>query len=126
MTVYYQRTRQRDVGNTMSFLGVPGGHTFYNMFYKQSDSFHHKMNEELEYIIDKGLTSEIQATIEKELKGEYKPEEIHNYVQSFLDGKGELPVKLKPLPIVASYDMGWNKRSTGRVYNSPSRHAFMI
>ena len=30
------------------------------------------------------------------------------------------------LPIVASYDMGWNKRSMGRVYNPLSGHEFLI
>ena len=64
------------------------------------------MNEELQVIMDEGLSSDIQATIEEELKDEYTPEDIHQYVQSFIDGTGELPAKLQPLPIVASYDMG--------------------
>ena len=40
MAVYYQGMGPRDIGNTMSFLGIPGGHAFHNLFYKQSHSFH--------------------------------------------------------------------------------------
>ena len=34
MAVYYQGAGPRDISNVMSFLGVPGGHTFHNIFYK--------------------------------------------------------------------------------------------
>ena len=37
MAVYYQGAGPRDIGNATSFLGVPGGKTFYNLFYNNMD-----------------------------------------------------------------------------------------
>ena len=72
------------------------------------------------------MSSEIKATIKHLLKDEYSEEEIQEYIDGFEDGSCVLPPRFLPLPIIASYDMGWNKRSTGRVYDSPSGHAFMV
>ena len=30
------------------------------------------------------------------------------------------------IPLTVSYDMGWSKRSTGRVYDSLSGHGFLV
>jgi len=29
-------------------------------------------------------------------------------------------------PLTCSFDMGWQKHAAGRIYNSPSRHAFLV
>ena len=84
------------------------------------------MNTELQEIIDEGLENEIEATIKYELSEEYTAAEIQTYIKNFREDKGFIPERIKKLPIVASYDMGWNKRSTGRVYDSLSGHAFLI
>ena len=47
-------------------------------------------------------------------------------MHGFEDGTCVIPERLQPLSIIESYDMGWNKRSTGIFYDSPSGHAFMI
>ena len=126
MAVYYHGAGSRDIGNTMSFLGVPGGHAFHNLFYKNMDSFTDKIHTELQEIVDEGFEKEIKASIQHELKDEYSDEEIEVFVTNYLQDSGFIPDKIKKLPIVASYDMGWNKRSTGRVYDSLSGHAFFI
>ena len=38
----------------------------------------------------------------------------------------DLPEKIKKIGIAVSYDMGWNKCLTGRVYDSFSGHGFII
>ena len=38
----------------------------------------------------------------------------------------DLPENVKRIGIAVSYDMGWNKRSTGKVYDSLSGHGFII
>ena len=37
-----------------------------------------------------------------------------------------LPEEIHNIGIAVSYDMGWNKRSTGKVYDSLSGHGFII
>ena len=37
-----------------------------------------------------------------------------------------LPKGISKIPIAVSYDMGWSKRGTGKVYNSLSGHAYFI
>ena len=124
--VYYQGCGPHDIGNTMSLLGVTGGHTFRNIFYKNINIFTNTINDKLKLIFNEGLSMEIKATIKHLLKAEYSVEEIEGYMQGFEDGSCVLPPRFQPLPIVASYYMGWNKISTGRVYDSSSGHAFMI
>ena len=51
---------------------------------------------------------------------------IHSHNRSHVDGFRFFPAKIKLLPIVASHYMGWNKRSTGMVYDTLSGHAFLI
>ena len=34
--------------------------------------------------------------------------------------------RIRTISISVSYDMGWQKRSTGRIYDSVSRHGFFI
>ena len=126
MSVYYQGVGPRDVGQTMSFLGVPGGNSFHNVFYQNIDSVTNKMTKELQVIVDEGLIYEINATIKYELAADYTEEEIEEYIELFHSNSGSIPACIKRLKIVASYDMGWNKRSTCRVYDSLSGHAFLI
>ena len=60
------------------------------------------------------------------MAGEYSQDEIDLYLKNFHEDDTDIPKKINKIPIVASYDMGWNKRSTGRVYDSLSGHAFLI
>ena len=65
--------------------------------------------------------------IEEALQDEIKDILEHNN-QSYVDwcdlsDKGENKNKVK---ITATYDMGWQKRSTGRRYDFSSGHAFII
>ena len=89
-------------------------------------SFTTKMHTEFQEIIDEGFDQDIKASIQDELKGEYSDAEIEEYITNYIQDSGFIPDKIKQLPIVASYDMRWNKRSTERVYDSLSGHAFLI
>ena len=71
MAAFYQCGGPRDVGNTMSFLGVPGGNSFPKVFYNNMEHVTQKMNKELQVIIDEGFNKEIQGSIQYELAGDY-------------------------------------------------------
>ena len=126
MDVYYQGAGLREIGNNMLFLGVPGRHTFHNLFYKNMDSFAKKMNRELQVVIDEGFESKMQSTTNHKLQGEYIDVDISEYVRHFQHGSGFILNKIKKITIVASYDMDWNKCSIRRVYDSLPGHAFLI
>ena len=84
------------------------------------------MNRELQVIVDDGFESEIWSNIKHELLGEYTDVKISEYVRHFKHDTGFIPNKIKKIAIVASYDMGCNKRSIDRVYDSLSGHALLI
>ena len=43
-----------------------------------------------------------------------------------MNDNSDIPTDILNIEIVISYDMGWQKHSTGRIYNSLSGHGFMI
>ena len=49
-----------------------------------------------------------------------------SYIQNFMDDSIELQAEILNIGIIVSYDMGWQKRSTRRIYDSISRHGYMI
>ena len=106
MSVFYLGVGANDVGNTMSFLGVPGGSTFRNVFYNNLDEFTHKITKELDLIVEEGLQQEIASTIEYQLGGKFTDVEIKDYVTKFKENSGSLPSSITRIKIVGSYDMG--------------------
>ena len=95
MVVFYQGAGPRDIGNTISFLGLPGGSSFPQLFYNGMKKFTNEMNSELQDIIDEGFEKEIEATINHELAGEYTATEIEMYIKHFREDKGFIPEKIK-------------------------------
>ena len=127
LSAFYVGTGGYDIGGTASFLGIPGGRSFERAFHRHSDVVHNVILRECETIMDEAMNGEIIATIKEKLKGSYTDFEIEKYANNFITGKlDDLPAEIKTVGIAVSYDMGWNKRSTGRVYDSLSGHAFMI
>ena len=55
MTSFYLGTGPRDVGNICSFLGVSGGHTWHNYFYKNTQEVNEQIMEECQNNVDEGL-----------------------------------------------------------------------
>ena len=84
MATYYLGVGPRDVGNTLSFLGVPGGLIFHNVFYDNMDLFTAIMHKELEVIVEEELQKEIESTITYELTKDYSPDEIKEYIKKLL------------------------------------------
>jgi len=73
------------------------------------------------------LNEEIEATIRDKLDGKMDDEEIENAVKAWFEkDETNIPDEVKKIGITVSYDMGWQKRSTGRVYDSISGHGYLI
>ena len=109
MTCFYLGNEPRDIGNTLSFLGVPGDHTWHNYFYNNKEEVNNKIMEECQAVIDEGLGEEIRATIKSKLGLEYSPNEINEYISNFYSNSGFIPDKIRSVGIIVSYDMGWKK-----------------
>ena len=71
MTAFYLGTGPRDVGNALSFLGVPGGNTWHNFFYENMEKVNNVIMSECQEMIDEGLWNEIRATIKSKLGSKY-------------------------------------------------------
>ena len=70
--------------------------------------------------IQKSLEEEIRVTIrEKLLKSKYKNDEIDKAIAAFFAGDDDnIPALIEKLALTVSYDMGWQKQSTGKLYDS--------
>ena len=69
---------------------------------------------------------EIKATIVETLAGKYTTTEIEKHVDHFMNDNSDISTDILNIGIVIIYNMGWQKRSTGRIYDSLSSHRFMI
>jgi len=100
---------------------------FERIFHRESPKANTLVLHLCELIMAEALAKEIEATIGEFLCDEYDSKTINTNVQWFVSGEFD---KILPRPlmigITVSYDMGWKKRATGRLYDSLSGHRFII
>ena len=127
LAAFYIGTGGYDIGSVASFLGVPGGRSFERTFHRHSRTLHSTIMGICKDVMKDAFYDEVAATIRDKFGEKYSNEEIEKYTD---DMKNEtydgIPHELQRIGISVSYDMGWNKRSTGRVYDSLSGHGFII
>ena len=94
-----------------SFLGLPGSQYFgNNHFTAIEEEIGRYLREVAKETMETALSQEIEMSVSK---SEFK--------------KWKAQKNLPKLPeVAASYDMGWQKQSSGRTYNSISGHGMMI
>lgn len=126
LSTYYSGTGLVDVGNTFSFLGIPGGHKYCGIFYKNIEGVNAKIIEVCAKIVDEGLVEEMTATIKQKLRDKYSDDKMNTFTNSFFENKGDIPEDIRTIAITANIDMGWNQYATGRIYYSISGRGFMI
>ena len=90
------------------------------------DEINEMVMEICEEIVQEGLVDEIKGQIKKQLGDKYTAEEVKQYTHNFFMETGFIPEAILKIAITASYDMGWNQRSTGRIYDSLSVHGFWL
>ena len=127
LAAFYTGTGGYDIGSVASFFGFPGGRAWERTFHRHSALVHKKIMEISSDVMKTAFKEEVVATIKEKLKGKYTEDEINKHAKKFIDEKDEeLPDEIRQVGIAVSYDMGWNKRSTGRIYDSLSGHGFII
>ena len=88
---FYVGTGGQDVASILTFLGVPGGHSWHNIFHKNSETVNRRIIELCEVIVEEGLMMEIRAEIEAKLKGKYTSDEIDVYIHNFINDEPDIP-----------------------------------
>ena len=63
ISTYYLGTGPRDIGNSLTFYGIPGGHSFHGLYYENMDEINEKVLEICEDIVQDGLVEEIKGQI---------------------------------------------------------------
>ena len=127
LAAYYGGTGGFNVGLFANFFGFTGGRSWERTWHRQSEKVHTLMLDLINLIITEALSKEIEATIKCKLEGKYTNDETEQAINHYLDGNySQLPDELLTIGIAVSFDMGWQKRSTGRVYDSMSGHGFII
>ena len=127
LMAFYLGTGGYDIGDMACFLEIPGGRAWERTFHRHSTKIHTTIMSATERILADAFEEEVTATIRGKPKDEYTSEEIEKFVTKFKNKQiDKLPEEIQRIGIAISYDMGWNKRSTGRVYDSLSGHGFII
>jgi len=127
LTAFYLGTGGLDIGGYASFFGLPGGRGWERSFHRNSPQVHAIVIAVATSIMEEAMIGEIKATIKEKLEGKYTEEEVDKAMDDFINEKwDDVPADILKIGITVSYDMGWNKRSTGKVYDSLSGHAFII
>ena len=122
----YLGTGHHDIANAISFLGIPGGHSWHNKYFEKRDKINQDIIELCECIIEESLVNEIKAVMKDKLGDKYTSTQTEIYIDNFMNDSIDIPADVLNIGIIVSYDMGWQKRSTGRIYDSISGHGFMI
>lgn len=98
-------------GTLLTFLDMAHANTFHRNTFRRVQNF---LRQEIKVVSNGSMKTcreeEISKTVSKEIFEQYK------------DNK----TKPSDIPLTCSYDMGWNKRSSGRKYDSISGHGFVI
>ena len=127
MASFYIGSGCEDVASVVSFLGLPGGKSLSRSMSTKAEEINEQLLSVCKTVVAEGLKQEIAATIHEILKDKYTYNEITQYIHDFNEGNfKDLPEEIVILGLAVSYDMGWQKRSTGRRYDSMSGHGFMI
>jgi hypothetical protein len=109
-------------------MGLGGGTAFKRFFYRNAPYVHQKIVAVANGLINESIKQEVTATTnelkENELLNFENGETIKNRLTNkYLNTQND---EIPTIPIAVSYDMGWQKRSGGRVYDSLSGHGFII
>jgi len=127
LTAFYLGTAGFDVGKFAEFFDFPGGSSFERTFHRESPKVNALVLHWCELIMAEALAKKIEATIREKLCDEYDSKKINGNIQWFVSGEYDkmLP-RLLMIGLSVSYDMGWQKRATCRLYDSLPGHGFII
>ena len=128
MAAFYCGTSGADIAKALSFLGIPGGKLWEQAFTRHSPKMCEIISSVVNGEIRKSLEEEIRVTIREKLLGiKYTNDQTDKATTAFFAGDDDnIPALIKKVALTVNYDMGWQKRSTGKLYDSLSDHGFIF
>ena len=69
---------------------------------------------------------EVALTIQEKLEGKYTSSEIHDFIKKKVASIQTGFDEVDNVHIIVYFDMGWQKKGTGYMYDSNSGHAYYI
>ena len=116
MSAYHPVTGGFDIGNISAFLGIPGGKSWERTYHRHSPRMTKHIMKVAQDAMLGALHEEIEATMREKLDGKkYDDDKINKAVKAlFAKDDTNIPDEVKKIGIAVSYDMGWQKRSTGK------------
>lgn len=127
LLLFYNGSGGFEVGSAASFFGVTGGRSWERKFHRKSRKNSKVILELVDQIMKELLEAEIQLRIEEIMKEKASAEVTNENISWFKKGEYEkMHEDLQHIGISITYDMGWQKRATGRIYDSLSGHGYFI
>jgi hypothetical protein len=125
LSAYMIGTGGFDICRVMTMMGISGGPVFERQFYKCSAYIHHKIIEVCAKVVRDALDEEIELSSSTKTKINSS-----NHTTNTIDddevNENTNELTSTAAPIDVAFDMGWQKRAGGRVYDSLSGHGFLI
>ena len=116
LTPYYLGVGSRDIVAFGSMLGLNGSSCFHSCYQNNSKKVEDIIIKVASQFMDDVLIEEISATLKEKNTNKYSTEFLVTEIKN----------TLQAIPISCSYDMGWQKRSTGKVFDSLSGQGYLI
>ena len=124
---YYIGCGGYDIGSVCNCLGIPGGLNWERRFTRKSPIAAKAINDLVDKIVYESLINEVTLSIREITKDIMSDEDINTNINFFKSKQyTKMDVNLQHIGISVSYDMGWQKRATGRIYDSLSGHGFFV
>ena len=115
IAAFYCVTGGADIAKASSFLRVPGSKLWERVFARHSSK--------MCGIISSVVNEEIRTS----LKGKFMREEIKKTTTAlFAKDDENIHALIRKVDLTVSYDMGWQKQSTGKLNDSLSGHGFIF
>ena len=127
LAAFHIRSAGYDVGKFMSMMGIQGANSFERNFSRHSPKISAVIRDVCDQIMRKAMYNEVIATLEEasdECVDKHTQQSYKNLI--YEHSIENIPADLKTVPVLVSYDMGWQKRSCGKVFDSLSGHGFFI
>ena len=127
MAAFHIGTAGHDISKVFGMIGVSGSRSFERNFSRHSPTIAMCLRETAKEFLQEALALELIKTIE-EKSNTIVPEGDKTTIKQAVGSNefNKINKKYLPLTISISYDMGWQKKGSGRQYDSMSGHGFFI
>ena len=116
-----------DMSRVIMMMGIDGGYSFERQFYRSGSYVYEVVMKVCDEVVGEALREEMVVTMEENLKDKLDSATIENLKDKITQNDLQsINNDIASVALDVAYDMGWQKRAGGRVYDSLSGHDFLI